>query len=119
MDLLGSPGQLLLRLLSSTEERARVVAGNIANQNTPGYKRRDYQFEALLAEEIDKGKTKLDHIQSKTVIDRESDARGDGNNVVIEQEVASLRESALRYDMYAAILRSRVSMVQSAVREGR
>ncbi len=119
MDLLGSPGQLLLRLLSSTEERARVVAGNIANQNTPGYKRREFQFEELLAEEIDKGKTKLSHVQPRTLVDRESDARGDGNNVVIEQEVASLRESALRYDMYAAILRSRVSMVQSAIQGDR
>lgn len=115
MDLLGSPGQLLLRLLSSTEERARVVAGNIANQNTPGYKRREFAFEELLAQEMEKGKHDLGHVMPKTLIDRDSPSRGDGNNVVIEQEVGYLRESSLRYDMYAAILRSRVSMVQSAI----
>lgn len=115
MDLLGSPGQLLLRLLSSTEDRARVVASNIANQNTPGYKRREFQFESLLAEEMDKGKHDMSNVMPKTLIDRDSPARGDGNNVVIEQEMGYLRETSLRFDMYAAILRSRVSMVQSAI----
>lgn len=115
MDLLGPPAQLLLRLLSSTQERARVVAGNIANQNTPGYKRREHRFEELLANEMDKSHPNLTGIHAETVVDELSPARGDGNNVVLEDELGAIQESVLRYDLYAAMLRGRAAIVSSAI----
>ncbi len=37
--------------LSFRQEREKLLAGNIANADTPGYRRRDLRFEALLAKE--------------------------------------------------------------------
>lgn len=115
MDLLGPPAQLLLRLLSSTQERARVTASNIANQNTPGYKRREHRFEELLADELGKSNPNLDKVRATTVVDSASPSRGDGNNVVLEDEMGAIQESALRYDLYAAMLRGRAAIVSSAI----
>ena len=36
---------LLLRLMSAATLRARVLASNLANQNTPGFKRQEVRFE--------------------------------------------------------------------------
>ena len=44
MDGIGDRGDLLLRLMSASTLRARVLSDNIANQNVPGYKRRIVRF---------------------------------------------------------------------------
>ncbi|MFT7676839.1 MAG: flagellar basal-body rod protein FlgB [Planctomycetota bacterium] len=115
MDVLGSQGQLLLRLLSSAQENARVVAGNISNQNTPGYKRREHSFETLLADEMQSSTPDLAGIQPTTTTDELSPARGDGNNVVLENEINNLRETVVRYELYASMLKNRANLIRSAI----
>ena len=115
MDVLGNQGQLLLRLLASTSERAKVIAGNISNQNTPGYLRREHRFEELLVEEMQSLAPDLSRVVAQTVEDEDTPTRGDGNNVTLEHEINDMRETALRYDLYAALLASRTKIVQSAI----
>ena len=115
MDVLGSQGQLLLRLLSAAQESARVIAGNISNQNTPGFKRREHNFESLLADELQSANPNLADIQAKTITDHISPVRGDGNNVVLEDEINGLRETVLRYELYATMLRNRTTLIRSAI----
>ena len=115
MDVMGSQGQLLLRLLTAAQESARVLAGNIANQNTPGYKRREHQFESLLADEMKSSTPDLGSVRATTVTDNETPSRGDGNNVVLENEVNGMRETVLRYELYAAMLKSRSTLIRSAI----
>ena len=107
------------QVLGALTARSKMALHNIANQNTPGYKRREVQFEALLAQEMERSAPNLDAINPATVVDRTSAARGDGNNVVLETEMTDMREATLKYDLYAALLRSRTSIVRSAIREGR
>lgn len=115
MDVLGSQGQLLLRLLSSAQESARVIAGNISNQNTPGYKRREHNFENLLANELQSSMPNLANVRPTTTTDELSPARGDGNNVVLETEINGLRETVLRYELYASMLANRSTLIRSAI----
>ncbi|MCR4398802.1 MAG: flagellar basal body protein, partial [Firmicutes bacterium] len=44
---------LLERGLDIASARHNVLAGNIANANTPGYKRRDISFEGVMREVAD------------------------------------------------------------------
>ena len=45
MDLSGPSSELLLKLMSASTLRSKVIAGNIANQNVPGYKRQEVYFD--------------------------------------------------------------------------
>ena len=52
MEIGGDQAQLLVKLMSATALRDRWISSNIANQNVPGYKRRDVRFEELLQERL-------------------------------------------------------------------
>ena len=55
METSRTSSDLLLRLLSATELRARVISANIANQNTPGYTRQEVRFEEQLKRVLERG----------------------------------------------------------------
>ena len=111
--------ELLARLLASTELRARVISSNLANQNTPGYVRREVHFEEHLAEAMKSGRRNLARIQPQVDLDRLSPARPDGNNVTLELELNAMRENRLLYETYASMLKSHMSMLEAAITEGR
>ncbi|MEZ6014504.1 MAG: hypothetical protein R3F49_05280 [Planctomycetota bacterium] len=108
---------LLMRLMGATTQRRDVVAMNVASQNMPGYRRREVEFESLLVDAIDKGydEARLAEIEPEVQIDWSAEVRADGNSVDAEKEAALLRENRLRFELYAAILRGRTSLVQQAI----
>ena len=114
MDPVRSEPDLLLRLLTAAETRARVISANIANQNTPGYTRREVQFEGLLRSELRRGKA-IDDIELEVVEDHVSPARPDGNNVNLEIELNELRQNRLLFETYAAILEGRGNLKKIAL----
>ncbi len=107
--------QVLLDLLSATSLRARVLAGNVANQNVPGYQRRDVEFEDMLSREAHRQGADLSRVEPKIVVDTHTPAGADGNNVVMEQEMGAMRENRLRFELFASILAGRVGLMQSAI----
>jgi flagellar basal-body rod protein FlgB len=120
----GDPNELLLRLMSASTLRARVLSENIANQNVPGYKRRVVRFEELLADKLAhaKGSAKsssLDGVAPRIDTDTATPSSPDGNNVSLELENNSMRENWLLYETYAAILQSRNEMMRASIAEGR
>jgi flagellar basal-body rod protein FlgB len=87
-------------------KRNEIISNNIANDDTPGYKRKDVQFEsylmsALLGDgSLDKrvAKAKLDSLDATVYTDYASMSyRLDGNNVDIDTESAKLAENQIRY----------------------
>lgn len=52
MTSLNSQFDLLGRLVEATEVRQRAISNNIANVNTPNYRRIDVEFEEQLAKEL-------------------------------------------------------------------
>lgn len=115
MDLIGDQGRLLSRLLSAASERSKVIAGNIANQNVPGFKRNVYQFESLLAKEMNSINPNLSSVQAEQTEDLVTQADANGNNVSMEDERNAMRENMLRYEMYAAIVKGRGQLLQAAI----
>lgn len=119
MDTIGNDGRLLLKLLSAANLRQRVIADNIANESTPGFKRHVVRFEELIANDLRNGRTPTVIPEPQVTLDTESPASPDGNNVNLELELSSMRENRLLYETYASILESRSTMLRASITEGR
>ena len=104
-----------VNVLSSAADAAwtrnEVLNNNIANVDTPGYKRQDMVFETLLQNEIGRqGKTSSTLDQKVVNVDYKKlkpyvytdhsqlSTRLDGNNVDIDVEEAELASNQLMYD---------------------
>lgn len=86
--------------------RNTLITNNIANADTPGYKRKDVQFETYLMEQLAGGDSLDDNVanvdlstlSATTYIDQATlSYRLDGNNVDIDTESAELAKNQLRY----------------------
>lgn len=90
------------KALDASMMRNNIISNNIANQETPGYKRQDVKFETILAKEIEsKGTSTIDvnTLEGEVYTDRQSfSGRLDGNNVDIDQEMSELAKNKLRYE---------------------
>lgn len=111
----GVQADLLLRLMSAATLRARIIAGNISNQNTPGFKRREVRFEDALMRELGRPGGDPGKIRPEIVVDDDAPMRGDGNTVSPELEVSALRETRLLYELYAGILKGQTDLIRSAI----
>jgi flagellar basal-body rod protein FlgB len=102
----------LERYMDLLSARQRLVASNIANADTPGYKTRDLafrgEFQALINRE-----------PAVAVELADSAARNDGNNVSIDREARLLAENALRFNLASNLVRSEIRAVRAAIQEGR
>jgi flagellar basal-body rod protein FlgB len=87
-------------------KRNEVIVNNISNVDTPGYKRKDVQFEAYLTSallgdnSLDErvADADLDNLDASVYTDNISlSYRLDGNNVDIDTESANLSENQIRY----------------------
>ena len=111
------PGpDLLGRLLAAAELRARVISSNLANQSTPGYTRRVVSFEEELRAAMEDG-DELGALEPRVLLDEESSARPDGNNVTLELELNALRENRILYETYASMLQGRFRLLEAAIAE--
>ena len=86
--------------------RNNIISNNIANNDTPGYKRKDVQFESYLAMELIRGGSlnhrvadvDLNRLDGMAYTDYASlSYRADGNNVDIHTENTYLAENQIRY----------------------
>ncbi|MCZ6597910.1 MAG: flagellar basal body rod protein FlgB [Planctomycetota bacterium] len=116
MDIHGNETELIYRLLAAASLRAKVIAGNIANQNTPGYKRRDVRFDDALHTALASGMSIKD-IQPEVFVDHDSPARPDGNNVSLENELSAIGRSRLLYETYATILAGHFELMRASIEE--
>lgn len=88
--------------------RNEAISNNIANATTPGYKRQDVEFEAVLQKALGNnryqsmdsrvGKITSDRLEARPYTDSAGFSyRLDGNNVDIENENVMLAENQLKY----------------------
>lgn len=84
--------------LDGLSTRHAAIADNIANVNTPGYKRKEVPFEDALSRAVQGKDFDAAHpFATPVVSDTTTEARSDGNNVDVEAEMARLAETTLRY----------------------
>ena len=100
-----------------TASRHDVIANNIANITTPGYKTRDLSVEtfAKALKDADVGR-----LEKAFEVIRSSDAgviREDGNNVSIEKEMSKMSQNAMRHNILLSLLDKQFKGIETALRE--
>jgi len=103
---------LLRQGMVRTALRHSVILHNIANADTPGYRRKDVRFSDVLSAE----KATLSSTGTVYEDDRPG-LRQDGNNVVIEEEMALLSSNAGKYLTYVQLHEREMRMVRMAISE--
>ena len=106
----------LTQALSFHAQRHEVLAANIANVETPGYRARDIEFADALADAFGAEDVPGASVRS---LDRPSGTgRPDGNTVDIDMEMARLAENRGRFTTYAEILARRLAALRRAIDGG-
>ena len=114
---------LLEKMLDVSSVKHKVIANNIANVNTPGYKKMEVSFSDQLEKALNESAmNKFDTLQPKIVISKEDTsetARNDGNNVDMDKEVSSLVKNTLTYSIYTQLLAKKYEGIKSAIEGSR
>lgn len=120
--------------IDAANKRQSVLANNVANNDTPNFKRSDVSFESLLRQQENGLKSTLNakisdsrHFQfgSATAVpsavvttDHTTSMNNNDNNVDMEREMALSAENQLRYNSYVHLINSDITKMRTAV-EGR
>ncbi len=113
--------------LALREKRSEVLASNLANADTPGYKARDLDFQAVLKKSMPANfsmeRTQQGHFSPNdrllgaTVMFRNpNQASLDGNTVESQIEQAKYSENAVQYTASLRFINGRFSGLMSALR---
>lgn len=133
--LWGSTEASLEAALEAAVLRQRVIAHNLANVETPGYRRFEVVFEEALAAQqrqeqarvLPLARTHPTHlsgpkrppVQPAVVRDTTSVVRNDSSNVDLEREMTGLAKNALFYQALTRVMAARLAALRSAIAEGR
>jgi flagellar basal-body rod protein FlgB len=102
----------LERYMDLLSARQKVVASNIANADTPGYKTMDLDFRSEFQSAMSSGAPQSSEVGGLPV-------KNDGNNVNLDREARLLAENALRFNLASTLMRTQIRMVKSAIQEGK
>lgn len=105
---------LFQKVLDTASLRHKVIANNIANVNTPGFKRLDVAFEQLLVKNLQRGDS-LVGVLPQIAEDTDAIERVDGNTVQIDLESNLLGQNGLVYSTMNQLLASRIGQIRSAI----
>ncbi len=109
-------------------ERAEILAQNMANADTPGYKARDIKFQELISKEsiavASLSTTHARHITPTSNIARSISLKYripqqsslDGNTVDMQTERAEFMRNALMYQTSLQFLNGRIKGLMTAIR---
>jgi flagellar basal-body rod protein FlgB len=115
MQLFDTVHLALERALQGASMRHEALSENIANVNTPGYKRRDVDFHAALQAAMPGGRAALQSTPFQASVDSAAPVRADGNSVDMDTEAAGLATNALEYEALGQVLRSRDEILRTAI----
>jgi flagellar basal-body rod protein FlgB len=120
---MGDIFNILERQIQAANVRHGVIASNIANVDTPGFKARDVKFDdALETATIELRKTSPAHLggggggSDGQVAVEPRPAWGDGNNVELDMEVAKMTENAVFFQTAVTLLSTNIRMFKTALR---
>jgi flagellar basal-body rod protein FlgB len=116
MAVIPSQFDLLAKLTDVTQLRHQVLAQNVANVNTPGYRRLEVRFEEKLAEQLaTRPDLPVPALRPEVVEDHSTPARLDGNNVEIDMEMMRLNKNTLLGNTYLQLLSTKLAMLKRAI----
>ena len=116
--------------LSLHAERAKVLASNIANADTPNYQAKDFDFNQALAAATAKGESASSPIRTHPAhlaatggtapapvlqYRQPTQAALDGNSVDLDTERAAFAENSVRYEATLRFLNSQIKTMLTAI----
>ena len=125
--------QALEKAIDISQKRQGVIAGNISNLDTPGYKAREIDFQATLKKALESEGTMPgtsmarthdshlgDDIQSGVNVEIHEDPSGfDGLNWVgVDQEMKKLMENKLVYQTAVEAMMRKITIIKDTIRDG-
>ena len=111
-------------------KRQEVLAANIANADTPGYKARDFEFKAAFQNALsnptsgDMRTSHSRHMQAQGSQDifgapmlyrGEQQSSIDGNTVNMDTEMSEFTDNALRYQAALTFMQKRIELMRNAI----
>lgn len=133
MDFLNTPSiQMWQKVLDSKALGQRVIANNIANVDTPGFKRSEVEFSTILQEAMNKNNitlrttnprhinsvNSLNKVEPKIILDNSTSIRNDGNNVDIDREMSGLAKNQLEYQIASDLLSRKFTGLKKIIQSG-
>ncbi len=117
MDEVSSTRDLIVAGLKAEALRQKATAGNIANLETPGYRRLDVKFEELLADALDKagGRADARQIEPELYEPRNTPVKANGNDVNLELEIGQMVENTLRHETLVRLLIKKVNAIDQII----
>jgi flagellar basal-body rod protein FlgB len=125
MRLFGTMMEGLGQALDLYQARHKVLAENVANADTPGYRARDLDFGAALAQAFESGSETGSSAPTapaappEAVVDARATVKPDGNSVDIDTEMARMSENAMKMVALAQIISRKYTGLRSAITDGR
>ena len=112
--------------LSMREKRSEILAANLANADTPGYKARDLDFKSILKQNMPSAptmeRTQAGHFAPQQSLDSRVMYRNptqvslDGNTVEANTEQARYAENAVQYQASLHFINGSFSELMTALR---
>jgi flagellar basal-body rod protein FlgB len=119
---------LVKTALKLRSHKHSLLASNIANVDTPGYRRKDIPFEKIiqsyLSEEIHLKTTHPKHLKGfrknleELIKSYEEETLGTPNNVNLENELVQLTENQILYEATLQALSKELERLKEAITEG-
>jgi len=111
-------GDLVSNMMRLSNMRQKVVAQNIANANTPDYTRRAVKFSEELADVVknQNSTSELPSLDVEMYKDTTNEARMDGNNVVLPEELNQLMQNSLQHRLLSRIRSTRGEILKLAAK---
>ncbi|MGL4562400.1 MAG: flagellar basal body rod protein FlgB [Brevinema sp.] len=132
---LGRTTAILEKGLQASLVRRNLIANNIANVDTPGYKRAELSFESQLRRAVaseypskfEAYKTDDRHIsfdkkidfttvQPRINVEYDTTYRNDGNNIDIDREAADAAKNTMHYNLMMEIYNRNIKLLDSVMR---
>ena len=96
--------------------RQKAIANNVANLETPGYRRIDVKFEELLARCLrSSGEFDLSEIEAQIYRPKQTPLNSNGNDVNLEAEIGQMIKNTLRHKAYIRLLSKKYNQIELAI----
>ncbi len=96
--------------------RQKTIANNVANAETPGYRRIDVKFEDLLAKNLSKdGEVDIRDIDPEIFQPKDTPVKSNGNDVNWQNEVGNMVKNSLRHKAYVRLLEKKYRQIELAI----
>ncbi len=116
MSKISSTFDLLEAGIKAEGLRQKSIASNVANLETPGYRRFDVKFKELLAGAMDsKGNIDLSKVEAEIYQPKNTTVQSNGNDVSLEVEIGDMVKNTLRHKTYIRLLQKKYRQIELAM----